>query len=727
VDLCGTIAALRDPCTFEKCYCDGYPDGNACPNYDANCTSGALLLTPAPQFKPIGFQAKDTEASAATTTILGALVAIIVFGGLVVALYRYSSKKEAAGKAEEMKLEQERHAAEYAQKQKVRAMTQEKAAQAEAKSKLNVGVHKMKPMTSLSSMTSMASNGAGPSNVWGAPEEPDVQAIEEEESEALFGVFSLEDLIQTKGYILGEVDDTNDGEYLIVEDVLEDDADDLCNGWARLGDVVVVPALAPPPLAPPTPDDATHAALKEIFNEVDSNSDGHLTVDELKYRIAKSDDASKALVDILVKLGLYDRSENIDAWFKQVFDQVDADKDRKIDLEEFTQAIMTRKAPADEVSTEDRVRAIFNRADGNNDGHLSKKEFIARLDGGDGHDLETILQNAGLLAYSAECFTYAAWFEQALDKLDTDKNGKIEKEEFVKAIINALTEEDKPEPAPAPAPAPAPTLANEEEVTPVVVVAEKEQETEAPESVAVAFNKVRTQLEALFNQGDTGSKDGTLTKEEFTHRLEKANGDGAFTKLLKEADLFVYFDKDGDGKLSFKEMLEFADKDGNGKIERVEFMDAFKKAQLKKSGEDVDHADVKLAFGVKAAAASNADVLPVLESAIPLTSMTMSRPKGSPQKRLPTRKTSASTEPEPEPEPEPAAATLKVPPVAAYVAVANLSKESEAANIAASKKLAEAEGRDMTREELMGLGSACVADTQNRLESMNFDFSFGAK
>jgi hypothetical protein len=49
----------------------------------------------------------------------------------------------------------------------------------------------------------------------------------------------------------------------------------------------------------------------------------------------------------------------------------------------------------------------------------------------------------------------------------------------------------------------------------------------------------------------------------------------------------------------------------------------------------------------------------------------------------------------------------------------------EEKNRETSRKLAAAEGRDMTREEEMGLGSASVSATQDRLSEMKFDFNFG--
>jgi hypothetical protein len=56
-----------------------------------------------------------------------------------------------------------------------------------------------------------------------------------------------------------------------------------------------------------------------------------------------------------------------------------------------------------------------------------------------------------------------------------------------------------------------------------------------------------------------------------------------------------------------------------------------------------------------------------------------------------------------------------------------LSHDQQAKNLAESEAIAKKEGRDLTREEKLGLGSASVEDTTARLESMSFDFSFGAK
>ena len=52
-------------------------------------------------------------------------------------------------------------------------------------------------------------------------------------------------------------------------------------------------------------------------------------------------------------------------------------------------------------------------------------------------------------------------------------------------------------------------------------------------------------------------------------------------------------------------------------------------------------------------------------------------------------------------------------------------RESEKRNFDASQKLAAKEGRAMTREETLGLGSASTEDTTRRLNEMTFNFSFG--
>ena len=98
-NLCGSIAALRDECSFEKCYCDGYPDGKACPRYQEQCvdTLEKVDLTPAPTFMPISY-GQDSSASA-TTSVLGAVVGALLVGVLIIFILRRKSKAEALEKA----------------------------------------------------------------------------------------------------------------------------------------------------------------------------------------------------------------------------------------------------------------------------------------------------------------------------------------------------------------------------------------------------------------------------------------------------------------------------------------------------------------------------------------------------------------------------------------------------------------------------------------------------
>jgi hypothetical protein len=72
----------------------------------------------------------------------------------------------------------------------------------------------------------------------------------------------------------------------------------------------------------------------------------------------------------------------------------------------------------------------------------------------------------------------------------------------------------------------------------------------------------------------------------------------------------------------------------------------------------------------------------------------------------------------------------KVAPIALVQAtkakMADTNPETIKANLAASAALAAKEGREMTPQERLGLGSADVTESENRMNEMSFDFSFGA-
>jgi hypothetical protein len=72
------------------------------------------------------------------------------------------------------------------------------------------------------------------------------------------------------------------------------------------------------------------------------------------------------------------------------------------------------------------------------------------------------------------------------------------------------------------------------------------------------------------------------------------NAEGAFYKLVKEEGLTHYFDQDGDGTISFKDLIAVADKNKDGFIQKDEFLaswkDALKKdAQMHEVVEEVHH------------------------------------------------------------------------------------------------------------------------------------------
>merc|ERR1712083_447206 len=101
-------------------------------------------------------------------------------------------------------------------------------------------------------------------------------------------------------------------------------------------------------------------ALRDTFMQLDDNGDGLLTVKELK--------------EGLDKAGLKEIPEDL----QQIMKDVDADGSGVIDYTEFLAATLDKKT----YLQEDVCWAAFKLFDRNGDGHISKDELQAVLDGG---------------------------------------------------------------------------------------------------------------------------------------------------------------------------------------------------------------------------------------------------------------------------------------------------------------------------------------------------------
>ena len=213
------------------------------------------------------------------------------------------------------------------------------------------------------------------------------------------------------------------------------------------------------------------------------------------------------------------------------------------------------------------------------------------------------------------------------------------------------------------------------------------------------LKKVSIALAKLFDSVDK-NHDGNLSLAEITNLF--AHPDNPAYKEIQTYMKMV--DKDHDGVVSIDEFMLGADKDGSGTVTQFEFVKAM-----------AEFAGAKVNGG----SGSGMSALP--SSSNTLASPTKDRPKG-PEKRLPTRKSRGPsvTEEEAKPAPAPAPAKKEEP-------VAEKRELTTEEKIAESAKIAAAEGREMTRAEKNGAGTASMNDTMANLNEMKFDFSFGAK
>lgn len=128
------------------------------------------------------------------------------------------------------------------------------------------------------------------------------------------------------------------------------------------------------------------AHLKEVFDQLDKNKDGTITIEEME-------------------IGLKDAK--IDkVYLNELFDSIDTDKSGRIDYTEFIAATLEQKS----YLKEERLYEAFKAFDKNGSGKISKDEIMNVLK----------LQNESL-----------SGVEELINEIDTDKNGSIDYNEFI--------------------------------------------------------------------------------------------------------------------------------------------------------------------------------------------------------------------------------------------------------------------------------------------------------
>jgi hypothetical protein len=114
----------------------------------------------------------------------------------------------------------------------------------------------------------------------------------------------------------------------------------------------------------------------------------------------------------------------------------------------------------------------------------------------------------------------------------------------------------------------------EEEETPPPRPAKPAATSDIAEEPAEAFPELNTHLSALFKAADLKDTQHTAVPGEFLDRAElvfRLNKDD-LKKLFSDAGVMHHFDKDGDGKLSFTDLVQTMDADNDGTISLEEFL-----------------------------------------------------------------------------------------------------------------------------------------------------------
>uniref|UniRef100_J3M0D3 non-specific serine/threonine protein kinase n=1 Tax=Oryza brachyantha TaxID=4533 RepID=J3M0D3_ORYBR len=136
--------------------------------------------------------------------------------------------------------------------------------------------------------------------------------------------------------------------------------------------------------------------LKQMFNNMDTDKSGTITVEELKVG--------------LTKLG----SKITEAEVQKLMEAVDVDKSGSIDYSEFLAAMINKHKLEKE---EDLLRA-FQHFDKDNSGYITRDE------------LEQAMEEYGM--------SDEANIKQVLDEVDKDKDGRIDYEEFVEMMRKGI-------------------------------------------------------------------------------------------------------------------------------------------------------------------------------------------------------------------------------------------------------------------------------------------------
>ncbi|CAD8060675.1 unnamed protein product [Paramecium primaurelia] len=139
--------------------------------------------------------------------------------------------------------------------------------------------------------------------------------------------------------------------------------------------------------------------LQKLFKELDTNSDGTVSKDELK----------KAFQDKIMNKDYF--VESIEEKIENLIQQIDINQSGKIDYTEFIIASLQQQR----LITEEKIKQTFKILDIDGDNYISKAEFQRAMEGVDD----------------------VIWGE-FLEECDDDKDGKISEAEFIQIILKKI-------------------------------------------------------------------------------------------------------------------------------------------------------------------------------------------------------------------------------------------------------------------------------------------------
>eukprot|EP00043_Microstomoeca_roanoka_P004873 m.52385 g.52385 ORF g.52385 m.52385 type:complete len:411 (+) comp12697_c0_seq1:112-1344(+) len=334
---------------------------------------------------------------------------------------------------------------------------------------------------------------------------------------------------------------------------------------------------------------AAHRRAREIFRDADRDGNGWLSKKELKRVLHISDDLRFEL-----------RTAGGRQW-KDFWQELDANDDGKIEEQEliaYLTKVQVERVNKNSESFIERARSIFELADKDKNGWLSKKELKRALQEDD--DLRDELRAA-----------HGREWKDFWKDLDANDDGKIELQELVEYVqrthaerversvaianetntVESVQEKAEAESKPA-AEASEQQTAEETTTTTTAVTEDSLVALIATETIEERMCRLRDRVREIFERADK-DKNGWLSKKELKNVLHQ---DDDLRFELRTAggrewkDFWAELDANDDGKIQEEELVEYLFKvqvekvEGHSKVIQERARDIFERADKDKNG-----------------------------------------------------------------------------------------------------------------------------------------------